>query len=159
MKKEIASGAVRVQAAPIVQKPASKPADNKKSEPAQQVQLTPTGRSAPDTWKEAVNILKKEAVRLYSFLTFGKFAGCDGDLFRWEAPAGQDFYVNALNRDDSRATIADALTRAAGSPCRFEAISAVTVMNTADREDDDAFLRSVTATFGASNVAVHEDQK
>ena len=72
--------------------------------------LTPTGRSTDDTWKEALNSLKKTDPATHSFLTQGRFIGCDGTLYRWEAAVGMDFFATALNKEDKRKAVSSALT-------------------------------------------------
>ena len=136
---------------------AAKPkAEAKKQETPQQVTLTPTGRSAADAWKEAMAILKKEAPAPYSMLTLGKLQGCEGSLFRWEAPLGQDFYCVALNKESNRSTIASALTTAMGIECTFEAVKAGSVMTESAQNAESRFEKEMTEIFGAANFTVQD---
>ena len=72
-----------------------------------------------------MNILKRSDPGTFAMLTMGKYAGCAGDTYRWQAPMGQELYVGLMNQEKKRAAIASALTQASGMQCRFEAIGAV----------------------------------
>lgn len=129
-----------------------------KQEPPRQAVLTPTGRSSDETWKEAMSSLKKNASGVYSMLTMGRYAGCDGVLYRWECPIGQDFFVTALNKEDKRNLIAEALTAAAGVESRFEAVMPGQMVETADAAEQ-SLLQSLGETFGKENFMIQEDAK
>ena len=147
-----------VAAAPAKKEKAeSKPAPKKEEAPRPKV-LTPTGRNTDDTWKEAVNTLKKSNPGVYAFLTGGRYIGCDGTLYRWEANPGMDIYAGMLNKDDKRSLIAAALTEAAGIESRFEAI----VAGGGEKKSDDgerSLLNALESTFGKANTLVQEDVK
>lgn len=146
-------------AAPVQSRAAkAKPVDVPKAAPAP-VPLTPTGRSAPDAWKEAMNQLKKSDPSSYSMLTQGTFVGCEGNLFRWEAPIGMDFFVMALNKDAKRNAIADALSKAVGIESRFDAVVAGSKQTAAQIQSEDAYLEEIMSTFGAENVSVQEGKE
>ena len=146
-----------VAAAPAKKEKAeSKPAPKKEEAPKPKV-LTPTGRSTEETWKEALNLLKKSDPATHSFLTQGRLVGCDGTLYRWEAAVGMDFFATALNKEDKRNAVCKALTEAAGVESRFEAHAAG-----AEKQNDmsdDAFVSGLENTFGKSNVLIQEDVK
>ena len=147
-----------VAAAPArAAKPAAPKAPAPKSEPAAPKTLTPTGRSAEDAWKTAMAALKKSDTGIYSMLSMGRFAGCEGDLFRWEAPAGMDFFVGSLNQEKKRAAVAAALTETVGVESRFEAVMPGQAKKTDSTEAD--FLNELTATFGQENLMIQEDPK
>jgi len=141
-----------VRAAKAALKAESKP------EAPKQVVLTPTGRNSDDTWKEAMNTLKKTSSGVYSMLTMGRYVGCDGTLYRWEGPMGQDFFVTALNKEDKRSQIAEALTQAAGVESRFEAVLPGQAAQTADSAEQ-SLLQSLGETFGKENFMIQEDVK
>ncbi|MBQ8201817.1 MAG: DNA polymerase III subunit gamma/tau [Clostridia bacterium] len=147
-----------VAAAPAKKEKASdaKPAPKKADVPKPKV-LTPTGRSTDETWKEALNLLKKTDPGVHSFLTQGRYIGCDGTLYRWEAAAGMDFFATALNKEDKRQAVCKALTEAAGVESRFEAVTA----GAGQKQDDgdDAFVAQLEQTFGKANTMVQEDAK
>jgi len=124
-----------------------------------QATLTPTGRNASDTWKEAMNILKKEAPSPYAMLTLGKFHSCEGNLFRWEAPAGQDFYIIALNKESNRSVIAKALSTACGVESHFEACKAGSTVTQSEQQAEDQFMREIADAFGAANVSIQEETR
>ncbi|MGN1367254.1 MAG: DNA polymerase III subunit gamma/tau [Aristaeellaceae bacterium] len=145
-----------VAAAPAKKKKEEAPAP-KKEEPPRQKVLTPTGRSTDDTWKEALNSLKKSDPATHSFLTQGRFVGCDGTLYRWEAAAGMDFFATALNKEDKRKAVCAALTEAAGVESQFEAITAGSGKPTEDSVE--SFVSGLEQTFGKANVLVQEDAK
>ena len=86
-----------------------------------------------------------------------KYAGCDGDTYRWQAPMGQELYVGLMNQEKKRTAIASALTQASGMQCRFEAIGAVKEKK-ADQSDE-SFLAALETTFGKANTMVQEDVK
>ncbi len=146
-----------VAAAPAKKEKAEAKVAIKKEEPSRQKVLTPTGRSTDDTWKEAMNVLKKSEPAVHSFLTQGRYLGCDGTLYRWEANPGMDFFATALNKDDKRKIVCNALTEAAGVESKFEAVIAGS-QKQADMGDD-AFVSGLENTFGKANVLVQEDVK
>ncbi|MBR6667314.1 MAG: DNA polymerase III subunit gamma/tau [Clostridia bacterium] len=129
----------------------------KKEEPPKPKVLTPTGRSTDDTWKEAMNQLKKSDPGVHSFLTQGRFIGCDGVTYRWEAAPGLDFFANALMKEDKRKAVCAALSDAAGVESKFEVVTA----GSANQESlsDDRFVSGLEQTFGMANVLVQEDVK
>lgn len=154
LTEKVKSGVAAVPAKP------AKPTVKAEStlEPPRQVVLTPTGRSSDDTWKEAMNQLKKSDSGVYSMLTMGRYVGCDGTLYRWECPMGQDFFVTALNKEDKRNTIAQALTAAAGVESRFEAKAP----GQEERREDSAeqsLLQSLGETFGREHLMIQDDVK
>ena len=141
-------------------KKAAKPASEPKQEapkPAAPAVMTPTGKTDADAWKEAMNILKRSDPGTFAMLTMGKYAGCDGDTYRWQAPMGQELYVGLMNQEKKRTAIASALTQASGMQCRFEAIGAVKEKK-ADQSDE-SFLAALETTFGKANTMVQEDVK
>ena len=134
------------------------PKAESKPEMPRQVVLTPTGRNSDETWKEAMNTLKKTASGVFSMLTMGRYVGCDGTMYRWEAPMGQDFFVTALNKEDKRNAIAEALTQAAGVESRFEAVMPGQAVQSADSAEQ-SLLQSLGETFGKENFMIQEDIK
>lgn len=146
-----------VVAAPVRAAKATPRADNRQEAPRQAV-LTPTGRSSDDTWKEAMNTLKKTASGVYGLLAMGRYAGCDGVLYRWECPMGQDFYVTALNKENNRSVIAQALTAAAGVESKFEAVALGQAAENADAAEQ-SLLQSLGETFGKENFMIQEDAR
>ena len=141
-------------------KKAAKPASEPKQEapkPAAPAVMTPTGKTDADAWKEAMNILKRSDPGTFAMLTMGKYAGCDGDTYRWQAPMGQELYVGLMNQEKKRTAIASALTQASGMQCHFEAIGAVKEKK-ADQSDE-SFLAALETTFGKANTMVQEDVK
>ena len=146
-----------VAAAPSKKEKTETKAAPKKEEPPKPKVLTPTGRSTDETWKEALNALKKSDPATHSFLTQGRFIGCDGVTYRWEAAAGMDFFATALNKDDKRKAVCNALTEAAGVESKFEAVTAGS--GKSNEMNDDAFVSGLESTFGKANVLVQEDTK
>ena len=147
-----------VAAAPAkAAKTAAPKAEAAPAQPQRPAVLTPTGKTDTEAWKEAMNQLKKSNAGAYSMLTMGRFVGCDGDLYRWEAPMGMDFFVGSLNKEDKRSAVAEALTIATGVQCRFEAV----MPGQAKRVDnsEEAFLSELGATFGQENLMIQEDVK
>jgi len=146
-----------VAAAPAKKEKAEGKQVVKKEEPPKPKVLTPTGRSTDDTWKEAMNQLKKSDPGAHSFLTQGRFIGCDGVTYRWEAAAGMDFFATALMKEDKRKAVCNALTDAAGVESKFEAVTA----GAANKSDmsDASFVSGLEQTFGKANVLVQDDAK
>ena len=103
--------------------------------------------------------LKKSDPGVHGMLLQGRFAGCQGNLYRWEAPMGQDFYVTALNSESKRAAVAAALTQAAGAECRFEAAQPGQEEQSAGDGDEEALLESLGETFGKENLLIQEEPK
>ena len=108
-------------------------------------------------WASSPRILKRSDPGTFAMLTMGKYAGCDGDTYRWQAPMGQELYVGLMNQEKKRTAIASALTQASGMQCRFEAIGAVKEKK-ADQSDE-SFLAALETTFGKANTMVQEDVK
>ena len=146
-----------VAAAPVRKEKAEVKPAAKKEEPPKPKVLTPTGRSTEETWKEALNTLKKIDPATHSFLTQGRLIGCDGTLYRWEAAAGMDFFANALNKEDKRKAVCNALTEAAGVESKFEAVTAGAKKQ--DDISDEAYVTGLENTFGKANVLVQEESK
>ena len=96
---------------------------------------------------------------VYGFLSFDRFAGCDGTLYRWVAtPApGADMYVGMLNKPSSAQAIAAALTDAAGMESRFEAVMPSADNKPADGEE--SLLAALGETFDKANIIVQDDVK
>ncbi len=156
LTEQLKNGAVA--AAPAKkEKPAVAPAPKKPEAPKPKV-LTPTGRSTDDTWKEALNALKKSDPGTHSFLLQGRYIGCDGTLYHWRANEGGDFFAVALNKEDKRAAVSNALTEAAGVESKFEALP---FANDQRQQDDteESFLAELENTFGKANTLVQEDVK
>lgn len=157
MQEKLQSGAFApAQPAKKAAKPASEP-KQEAPKPAAPAVMTPTGKTDADAWKEAMNILKRSDPGTFAMLTMGKYAGCDGDTYRWQAPMGQELYVGLMNQEKKRTAIASALTQASGMQCRFEAIGAVKEKK-ADQSDE-SFLAALETTFGKANTIVQEDVK
>ncbi len=129
----------------------------KKPEPPKPRVLTPTGRTDADAWKDAMAALKKGNPAAFSMLSTGRYAGCEGDTYRWEAPVGMEFFVGALNKEDKRDAIAAALTEASGIPSRFEA--SLPGKPKQEARGEDALLRELSDTFGKENMMVQEHVK
>ena len=154
LSDKLANGVVAAAPAPaasVPEKPKAKPVEA----PAV---LLPTGKTDQEAWKEAVNILKKTDPGVYSFISQGKYAGCEGNLYRWMCHEGKDFFVTALNTDAKRKAVADALTAATGLPCLFEAIAPDSKQRDADSDEQD-LLRSLGATFGKQNLLIQEEPR
>ena len=145
-----------VAAAPAKKEKAEARPVPQKEEPPKPKVLTPTGRSADEAWKEAVNVLKKKDPSVFSFITQGRFIGCDGATYRWEAPMGMDFFCVALNKPDKKKVVSEALTEAAGIQSAFEAVPAGQQQK-AESESD--VIGQFEATFGKANVVVQEEIK
>lgn len=119
--------------------------------------LTPTGRSADETWKEALRLLKKTAPGQAGFLTLGRLASTDGVTYRWQAPADMPFYADMLNKEANRTLIASALTEAAGVESHFEATVAGAEAPVDDSEQ--TLLAGLEETFSKANVMVQEEAR
>lgn len=156
LQNRIATGAIQVQAAaPQKSAPAAKARKEEAAAPVQ-TQLTPTGKSGADAWKDAVTILKKEEPGIAAFLSFGTLADCADSLFRWQPNPGMEFYCENLNAPARRDKICEALTRTVGIPSRFEAIRPGSSAPKQEDASEEAFLKSLSDTFGAANVLVQE---
>lgn len=158
LTEKIASGAVAVAAAPAKAKAEPKPAAPKKPEAPKPKVLTPTGRSPEDTWKEAVNTLKKGNPMVFAFLTNGHFASCEGNLYRWVSNPGGEIYVGMLKKPDKMEAICAALTDAAGMECRFEPVLPQGGQTSAGDEEA-SLLTALGETFDKANVVVQEEAK
>ncbi|MDD6051628.1 MAG: DNA polymerase III subunit gamma/tau [Clostridiales bacterium] len=161
LEKQLAELTEKLQSGVIAAAPAKKKKDDapapQKAEPPRPKVLTPTGRSADEAWKEALSVLKKTDIPTHSFLTQGRLVGCDGTLYRWEAPVGMDFFANALNKEDKRRAICNALTEAAGVECQFEAVTAGA--SKPAEESVESFVSGLEQTFGKANVLVQDEPK
>ncbi len=141
------------------QKRAAKPQESRKEpeKPAAPPVMTPTGKTDAEAWKEAMNLLKRSDPGTYAMLTMGKYAGCAGSVYRWEAPTGQEFYVALLNNEKKKSSVTEALTQASGMACTFEAIAHVEEKKTDD--GDAAFVNELENVFGKANTIVQEKIK
>jgi hypothetical protein len=104
-----------------------------------------------------MNQLKKSDPGAHSFLTQGRFLGCDGVTYRWEAAAGMDFFATALMKEDKRKAVCNALTEAAGVESKFEAVTAGS--GNKETVSDDSFVTGLEKTFGKANVLVQDEAK
>ena len=158
LEEKIKEGVV---AAPVRKPKAETPVRHVEQAPVAPVPvaLTPTGRSPEETWKEAMNQLKRTDAGCSALLSQGTYAGCEGNLYIWEAPIGMDFFVGSLNTEAKRSAIAAALTTAAGAECHFKArVAGSEVDRSSDRDESD-FLNTLRESFGAEHVVVQQDTK
>lgn len=130
----------------------------KRPEPPKPVALTPTGRSPQDAWKEAMNLLKRTETGTYSLLVQGRFAGCEGACYRWEANPGMDVFVGMLMKDAKRQAVANALTQAAGIQSAFEACVAGQAEAADQGKAEADFISELQESFGAQNVSIQEEK-
>ena len=159
LQDKLQSGAYAAPSRAAKSAPAAPKEQPKPAEPEQPAVLTPTGRSPEETWKEAMNQLKRTDAACAALLTQGAYAGCSGTLYRWEAPMGMDFFVSSLNTDAKRNAIAAALTQAAGMQCQFKAQIAGAGADQDQARQEDAFLNTLRESFGADRVVVQQDVK
>ena len=94
---------------------------------------------------------------VYAFLTNGRYAGCDGTLYRWMANPGGEIYVGMLKKPDHMASITAALTDAAGVESRFEPVVPGAAQTGGDSEA--SLLAELENTFGKANTLVQDDAK
>ena len=139
---------------------APKPAPAPQAEqPAAPAPLSPTGKTPGEAWKAMMDILKRSDPATYSFLTQGRFAGCDGNTFRWYAKPGQDFYVGALNAPTKRDAIAAALSQAMGMETIFQASPEPAEASPDAEAAEQTLLAELKESFGGENVTVQEQKK
>ncbi len=160
LQDQIASGAVQVVAEkrePEKKEPGAEKKAPAEKKPAQKV-LTPTGRSADEIWKTAMDVLKRTDPGAYTPMTLGTYLGSeDGVTFRWQAPMGMEILAIQLNKEDKNARIANALTEAAGVPCTFVALDMKTEIKKKQDDSDEAFVGSLGQVFGRESVTVVDD--
>ncbi len=157
LTEKLKNGVVAAPAPAKKEKVENKHAPKKEEAPKPRV-LTPTGRSVEDTWKEACSNLKKNQPGVYAFLTGGRFVGCDGTVYCWEANPGMDIYAGMLSNEDKRALVAAALTEAAGIESSFEARAAGAVQNGGD-DGEKSLLSALETTFGKANTLIQDEAK
>ena len=171
VEKKIASGAL-VPAAPAegaprqekvraaVQKAAGTPVPGRAAAPAAAPAASPvgTGLSGEAVWKSALQALRKNPM-IYGLAMNGRFHSVEDGLYTiaFEKGAGA-IHVNMLNDEARSAEIAAALTAAAGTPCRFRAVTADAVPDKAAEEaakkKAQENLDRVIEMFGRENVRV-----
>ncbi len=141
------------------QKRATKLQENRREpgKPSVPPVMTPTGKTDADAWKEAMNLLKRSDPGTYAMLTMGKYAGCAGNVYRWEAPTGQEFYVGLLNNEKKKNSVIESLMQASGMACNFEATAHVEEKKNDD--GDAAFVNELENVFGKANTIVQEKLK
>ena len=127
--------------------------------PAAPAPLAPTGKTPGEAWKTMMDTLKRSDPATYSFLTQGRFGGCEGDVYRWYAKPGLDFYVRALNGDAKRGSIVQALTQALGMEVKFEALPEQDAPRPSENMQEDTLLAELKESFGGENVTVQEQEK
>lgn len=146
-------------------KPAARSAAPKTSptphtdKPAAPAPLTPTGKTPGEAWKAMMDALKRSDPATYSFLTQGRFAGCDGNVYRWYAKPGQDFYVASLNSPAKRDSITAALGQALGMEVTFQASPEPTDASPDAMAAENTLLAELKESFGGENVTVQEKEK
>ena len=133
-----------------------KPAAEKQAPPAQKT-LTPTGRSADETWKEALRQLQKNETMIYSFLACGQYAGSDGTEYRWRANPSYEIMVRQLNDPAKRMKIEEALTNASGVPSTFLAMDMANEIRKQEEKSDEEYVKELVDTFGSEPVDVVEE--
>lgn len=113
--------------------------------------LVPTGKSADEVWKAAMDQLKRTEPSVFGILVQGSYAGCTGGtLFRWQAPAGMDSLAQFLmNRKEK---IEAALTETAGVESHFETADASKSEKSAADQSDAKYLQQLYDTFGTEPV-------
>ncbi|MDO5143098.1 MAG: DNA polymerase III subunit gamma/tau [bacterium] len=136
---------------PVKEKPQEAP------KPAKPAVLTPTGGSAEDAWKEALNWLKRNDASIYGMLSQGRFAGAQDNCYRWEAPGGMDFFVTAMNVPAKREAVAAAITQAAGVESIFEAVLPGVQRSQSEEKSEQSLLGALANTFGPENLSVQEE--
>ena len=109
--------------------------------------------------KAMMDALKRSDPATYSFLTQGRFAGCDGNVYRWYAKPGQDFYVAALNSPAKRDSITAALGQALGMEVTFQASPEPTDASPDAMAAENTLLAELKESFGGENVTVQEKEK
>ena len=121
--------------------------------------LTPTGKTPGEAWKAMMDALKRSDPATYSFLTMGRFAGCEGDVYRWYAKPGLDFYVGTLNAPAKQSAITAALSQALGMAVRFQASPEPSETSPDAVEAEHSLLAELKESFGGENVTVQEQEK
>ncbi len=154
---QIAEGKITLQTEekkPAGKKENAPQAAPKEKKPAQKV-LTPTGRSADEIWKTAMEVLKKTDPGAYNPLTLGTYLGSkDGVTFRWQAPMSMEILAEQLNREEKNSRIVTALTEAAGVPCSFQAVDMKTQAQQQKEDSDEAYVDDLGEVFGREAVTV-----
>jgi len=162
LKDQIAKGVcVAAEAAPAPKEKNTAASAGKKAEtsrPAAPVQktLTPTGRSADETWKEAVRQLQKGEPAIHGMLLMGSYAGSNGTNYLWKANPGFDIIVASLNSAERKKKIEEALTAAAGVPSTFQATDMQSEIKKNEEASDEEYVAGLIETFGAEPVDVVE---
>ncbi len=137
------------KAAEIKTTEAGKPTETKPVSP---------GGSAQEIWNTAENMLKKTDPAIFSFLkTGGRFIGCEGNIYIWQAQTGMEYMARSLNTPARMEKITEALTSAAGCPSTFRADDRKTETDTAEEKSDEQYLQSIYETFGEAAVDIREN--
>ena len=152
---KLQSGAYAAQTTAKPEKSATAKPSPKKPEPPKPKALTPTGRSTAETWKEAMNTLRRKEPGIGGFLSQGKLVGSDGVTYQWQAPAAMPVYAEMLNQQERRDVIAAALTEAAGVESKFEAV--VASVGTSQDHAEETLLAGLEETFSKANVMIQEE--
>ncbi len=162
LKDQIAAGAAAaVPAAAAEKKTVAGEKKQKQTEVSgkpQQKTLTPTGRSADESWQEMIRILKKTHPGIGTQLQgLGTYLGSpDGVLFQWQAAPGYEKIAEALNLEKNKSVIEAALKEAAGAESRFIATDLREKKKQAEENNDEACIRSLRSVFGQEPVQVVE---
>lgn len=119
--------------------------------------LTPTGRGTDDTWKEAIEILKRTQPSIWPMLkNFGRLLGSDGKTFRWVPNPGSERLTAVLGTEEKKKIISSALTEAAGAECIFAIATDDPAQNKKNDDSEESYVGMLRATFGAQPVEVRE---
>ena len=89
-----------------------------------------------------------------SFLSCGEFAGFREDTYQWRANPTFEIMVARLNEPEKKQRIEEALTAASGVPSHFLAVDAGSQIRREEEASDEAYVRSLTETFGTEPVDV-----
>lgn len=159
LSEQIQSGAV-VPAKPAkASKPVKEAAAPSAAPEHVNVPPAPTGLTPGEAWKHMIDDLKRNDPSTYSFLTMGRFQGCEGDLYRWRANPGQEFSVALLNGEAKRNSVTASLGKALGLQVRFEALPPANQQSPNAAASDESFLAGLKESFGGENVTVQEQEK
>ena len=162
LEKRVAEG-VAVRPA---QQPAPRGSVKKETKPQTAAAVPAAGAAAPAApkasgeavWKAALLALRKNPM-IYGLAMNGRFHSVQDGLYTVAFEKGTGaIHVNMLNDEARSAEIAAALTEAAGSPCRFRAVTADAVPDPsaeeAAKKKAQENLNRVFEMFGRENVRV-----
>jgi len=138
-------------------KPVAPPKAPSKAPPNDPNEAPPPSAPASDVWAKAMEALKRDRPDLFAQLSNGRYAGCDGHVYRVTFPPAAKVYMQVLGMDVCRTPVEQALRDAGDAAATLaleEESAAPTKQETAAA---DRMQAQIFDLFGRENVEVLDE--